>query len=180
MAIDESTDVVEEWAEPVRFPVLVDTERSFADAYGLTNVPAVVWVDESRQVVRNPTTEFSDDAFTEIHGFESGPHLDALRRWVRDGELPTDPALAGKPLDELSSDQQQARAEFRLFVELRRRGEDAAAAEHLSKADALAPDDLTIWRAGMKLQGEDPFGAEFFDRYSEWLERHPGPLQAKG
>jgi hypothetical protein len=44
-------------------------------------------------------------------------------------------------------------------------------------ADQLAPDDFTIWRAGMKLIGEDPFGAEFFDRYTEWQQRHGGPLQ---
>jgi hypothetical protein len=29
----------------------------------------------------------------------------------------------------------------------------------------------------MKLIGEDPFGAEFFDRYTEWQQRHGGPLQ---
>ena len=179
VAIDESTDDVVEWAEPVDFPVLVDTDRTFADAYGLTNVPAVVWVDENRQVVRNPTTEFSDDLFTEIHGFESGPHLDAVRRWVRDGEVPTEPELAGQPLTELTTDQLQARAEFRLALELQRRGAADAAAAHLAVADGLAPDDLSIWRAGMKLQGGDPFGAEFFERYSEWLERHPGPLQSK-
>jgi peroxiredoxin len=177
VAIDESTDDVVEWAEPVDFPVLVDTDRTFADAYGLTNVPAVVWVDEDRQVVRNPTTEFSDDQFTEIHGFESGPHLDAVRRWVRDGELPTDPDLASHPVAELTADQLQARAEFRLALELRKAGFADAAGEHLAIADRLAPDDLSIWRAGMKLQGEDPFGAEFFERYTEWLVRHPGPLQ---
>jgi peroxiredoxin len=179
VAIDESTADVEEWAAPVDFPVLVDTERTFADTYGLTNVPAVVWVDEHREIVRNPTTQFSDDSFTEIHGFESGPHTNAVRRWVRDGELPTDPTLGDAPTPELSTDQLQARAEFRLFLELQRRGLTEAAAERLAVADALAPDDLTIWRAGMKLQGQDPFGAEFFERYSEWLERHPGPLQAK-
>ena len=36
------------------------------------------------------------------------------------------------------------------------------------RAGELAPDDLTVWRAGMPLIGEDPFGQDFLDRYGEW------------
>ena len=28
----------------------------------------------------------------------------------------------------------------------------------------------------MQLVGDDPFGAEFFERYTEWQQRHGGPL----
>lgn len=172
VAVDERVEDAAPWAEEVTLPVLVDTDRSFADAYGLTNVPTVLWVDRDRRVVRPPSTEFSDDTFAEVHGFESGPHLRAVRRWVRDDETPDDVA----PVADLTDAQRRARAEFRLATELKRRGHDAAAAEHLATADALAPDDLTIWRAGMKLMGDDPFGAEFFDRYVDWQSRHGGPL----
>ena len=88
VAIDESTDDVAPFAEDVNYPVLVDTDRRFADAYGLTNVPTVIWLDEDRQVVRQPAPEFADDSFTEIHGVASGPHRDALVRWVRRGRPP--------------------------------------------------------------------------------------------
>lgn len=177
VAVDESVADAEPWASRADLPVLVDTERNFADAYGLTNVPAVVWVDEQRRVVRPPSAEFSDDTFESVHGVSSGPHLEAVRRWVRRGETPTGSEVDAHAVSAaLSADQRRARAEFRLAVELRRRGFDDAAAEHLSVADRLAPDDFTIWRAAMPLRGDDPFGAEFMDRYIEWQGRHGGPL----
>ena len=175
VAIDESTADVEPWVTNVDYPVLVDTDRAFADAYGLTNVPTILWIDEARNIVRQPSTEFSDDLFTEVHGVESGPHLDAVREWVRSGTMPAgDDAPA--PPEPLTDDQRRARVEFRLAIELRRRGHEEAAAERIALADSLAPDDLTIWRAGMLLTGDDPFGAAFFDRYVDWQSRHGGPL----
>jgi peroxiredoxin len=175
VAIDESVSDAAPWAEPVRFPVLVDTTRAFADAYGLINVPTVFWVDDQRQVVRAPSTEFPDDSFTEIHGVHSGPHLDALRAWVNDDVLPA--PVDRDALGALTADQSQARVEFRLALELSRRGHTDAAAARVAIADALAPDDFTIWRAGMQLLGGDPFGAAFFERYQEWQQRHGGPLR---
>jgi AhpC/TSA family len=171
VALDEAPEQVAPFAEPVDLAVLVDVERRFADTYELVNVPTVVWVDEERRVVRRPSTEFSDDAFRDFHGVPSGPHLDAVRRWVREGKQPGDDVPARGWTGALSDDQRQARAEFRLALELLRRGDRDAAAERLAAADALAPDDLSIWRAGMKLVGEDPFGEVFLDRYVEWRAR---------
>ena len=118
VAIDESVADAAPWAENIDFPVLVDTERTFADTYGLTNVPTIIWLDEQRRVVRSPSREFSDDQFTSIHGVESGPHLAAVRDWVLEGVLPDEPA----EIAPLSDEQRQARAEFRLAQELMRRG----------------------------------------------------------
>ena len=176
VAIDEATDDVAPFAEGIDFPVLVDTDRRFADTYGLINVPTVIWLDAERRVVREPSTEFSDDTFTEVHGVESGPHLDAVRRWVTTGDAGDDLALNDPYPGSLSDDQRLARAEFRLALELARAGHYEAAARHVTVADGLAPDDFTIWGAGMQLVGDDPFGAEFFERYTEWQQRHGGPL----
>lgn len=175
VAIDERPDDVSPFAEGIDFPVLVDTDRRFADTYGLINVPTVIWLDADHRVVREPSPEFADDTFTEVHGVESGPHLEAVRRWVTTGEA-GDVALNDPYPSGLSDDQRRARAEFRLALELARAGHDEAAARHVKIADELAPDDFTIWRAGMQLVGDDPFGAAFFERYTEWQQRHGGPL----
>jgi hypothetical protein len=171
VALDEAPEEVAPYAEPVDLPVLVDVDRRFADTYELLNVPTVVWVDEQRRVVRRPSTEFSDDAFRDFHGVPSGPHLDAVRRWVHDGVVPGDDLPTRGWAGGLSDEQRQARVEFRLAVELLRRGDGDAAARRLAAADALAPDDLSIWRAGMKLMGEEPFGAAFLERYEDWRSR---------
>jgi hypothetical protein len=94
-----------------------------------------------------------------------------VRRWVGHDELPGDEVPARGWTGGLSDDQRQARVEFRLALELLRRGDRPAAAERLARADRLAPDDLSIWRAGMKLVGEDPFGEAFLERYADWLVR---------
>ena len=71
-----------------RFPVLLDRDHVITERYSLVNVPTVVWIDEDDQVVRPNDVAFSDDQFVEFHGIDSGPHLEALRRWVTDDELP--------------------------------------------------------------------------------------------
>ena len=43
------------------------------------------------------------------------------------------------------------------------------------RAGELAPDDLTVWRAGMPLIGEDPFGQDFLDRYDAWRAKGAPP-----
>jgi thiol-disulfide isomerase/thioredoxin len=171
VAIDDAPEEAAPYAEVVDLPVLVDVDRRFADTYELRNVPTVVWVDEDRRVVRRPSTEFSDDAFRDFHGVASGPHLDAVRRWVEDGDVPGADVPTRGWTGALTADQRQARVEFRLALELLRRGHREAAAERLATADALAPDDLSIWRAGMKLVGDDPFGEGFLGRYEEWRAR---------
>ncbi|MFN7151884.1 MAG: TlpA family protein disulfide reductase, partial [Microthrixaceae bacterium] len=126
VAIDETTDDVAPFAEGIDFPVLVDTDRRFADTYGLINVPTIIWLDSDRKVVRDPSPEFADDIFTEVHGIESGPHLEAVRRWVITGDAGDDVALNDPYPGSLSEEQRRTRAEFRLALELARAGHDEA------------------------------------------------------
>jgi peroxiredoxin len=171
VAVDESVDVVQPWVDEAKatYPVLVDADRAFVDAYGIRNVPTVIWIDEEDRIVRPNSPEFGDDQFIEFHGRPSGPHLEALERWIVDGEKPyaSDAAVRADQLMP-DDDQQLARAEYRLALELWRLGEKDLAERHFVRAGALAPYDFTIRRGSMPLRGQDPFGEPFFELYREW------------
>jgi peroxiredoxin len=171
VAVDQSADDVAPFVEEAgaTFPVLVDADHRFVDAYGIRNVPTVVWIDEDDHIVRPNTAAFGDDRFVDFHGVPSGPHLEALERWVIGGEAPyadDGEVRAAQPLPD--DDAQQARAEFRLALSLHRAGHDEAAGRHFDEAGRLAPWDFTIRRGSMPLRGRDPFGEPFFELYEEW------------
>src|SRR5215475_5964434 len=94
VAVDEDAEAVRPWTDAAEatFPVLLDRDHVITERYSLVNVPTVVWIDEDDQVVRPNDVAFSDDQFKEFHGIDSGPHLDALRRWVTADELPLEDA----------------------------------------------------------------------------------------
>jgi peroxiredoxin len=172
VAVDEDTDAVRPWVDEAAatFPVLLDRDHVITERYSLVNVPTVVWIDEDDQLVRPNDVAFSDDQFREFHGIDSKPHLEALRRWVLDDELPLgDPDEVRERLMPPTDDEQRARLEFRLAVHLRRHDRSEAAEAHFDQAIALAPLDFTIRRAAMPLRGEDPFfGESFLQLYEEW------------
>jgi hypothetical protein len=168
VALDESPDDVREWADGITMPVLIDPQHVLTEVFAISNVPAVVWIDEDDRIVRPNGVAFSNDMFKEFTGAESGPHLDAVRAWVRDGVEPMSEADVRAAVPDLSDDEVRARLHFRVGVEARRRGDDATARRHLVRAGELAPMDFTIRRAAMPLLGDDPFGAEFMELYAEW------------
>lgn len=166
VALDASADDARPWVEAgaVEYPVVVDTAHVTAERYGITNVPSVVWVDEDGTVVKPPTIAPGDDQFRDFTQIDAATHHDALRRWVRDGELPAADVPAPRTADE-----QAALAERRLGAWLHGEGHTEAAAAHLARAVDLAPWDWTIRRGGIALRGEDPFlGDEFLAFWQEW------------
>ncbi|HJT92388.1 MAG TPA: TlpA disulfide reductase family protein [Mycobacterium sp.] len=171
VAVDESAEAVRPWVNEAKatYPVLIDADHEFVDAYGIRNVPTVVWIDEDDRIVRPNSAEFGDDKFIDFHGRPCGPHLDALQRWILDGEKPyaSDAAVRADQFMP-DDDQQLARAEYRLAIELWRNGERDLAEKHFVRAGELAPFDFTIRRGSMPLRGQDPFGEPFFELYKEW------------
>lgn len=162
VALDEDPGAVRPWAETADLPVAVDLEHRLSDLFGIVNVPATVWLDESGRVAKAPTIAPGDDQFEEFTQVDAQQHHDALRRWVRTGETPETPP----PSDD--EELRAARAERRLAAWLHRAGFADEAERHFAAAVALAPLDFSIVRASMPLRGQDPFGTEFFELWEQW------------
>ncbi len=162
VAIDEDCEAVRPWAEGTDLPVGLDPEHRLSDVFGIVNVPSVVWLDEDGRLVKPPTIAPGDDQFREFTKVDADSHHDALRRWVRSGEVPSVAEAAD------DDDLRAARTERRLAAWLHRHGHPDAAEEHFAAAVALAPLDFTIARSSMPLRGQDPFGTEFFALWEQW------------
>ena len=173
VAVDEEVDDARPWVEEANatFPVVLDRDHVVCEAFDIRNVPTVVWIDENDRIVRPNDVAFGTDIFKEFHGVDSSPHHEALRRWVIDDELP----MTGEEVHQHqifpTDDEQLARLHFRVALELRRR-DDPGAARHFERAGELAPNDFTVRRAAMPLQGIDPFlSEEFIALWEEYKER---------
>ena len=149
---------------------LVDSNHVVAHRYGIINISTVIWIDENGLVVRAPAIEYGTDMFKDFHGKDPGPHLDAVRQWVRSGELPMTSGEVSRRQPVPTQDEQLARAEFALAWFLFRRGDRDAAEKHFVRAGELAPHDWTIRRGSMPIRGIDPMGPVFFDLWREWTE----------
>jgi hypothetical protein len=148
--------------------VLIDPQHIVTELYAISNVPTVIWIDEDDRIVRPNGVAFGTDTFKDFTGAEAGPHMDAVRRWARDGEVPITAAAARSAVGDLTADEVLARLHFRVAAEARHAGDDQVAGEHFRRAGELAPNDWTIRRAMMPLVGDDPFGQKFFEMYTEW------------
>ena len=168
IAFDDALADVEPFAEGIDLPVLLDRDHVLSETLAVSNVPTVVWVDENDRIVVPNWVAFSNDLFTEFHGLESGPALDAIRTWVRNDEVPAELAVDPSVIGDVSPDEEAARLWFRMAAHMRRNGEEEVAGRLFARAGELAPYDFTIRRAAMPLVGDDPFGGEFFELYGEW------------
>jgi peroxiredoxin len=171
VALDQSADDVRPWTDGITMPVLYDPDHVLTELYAISNVPTVVWIDEEDHVARPAGAAHGSDLFADFTGIEAKPHLDQIRRWVHDGVVPVSQDEARGAVADLSEAEVLARLHFRVAAHARREGNDEVTRRHVDLASGLAPDDLTIWRAGMPLVGEDPFGDAFFLRYEEWRRR---------
>ncbi|MDH4170385.1 MAG: thioredoxin family protein [Acidimicrobiia bacterium] len=168
VAIQEDADGLEPFLEGITFPVLLDREHVLTELYAISNVPTVIWIDADDTIVRPNSVAVSTDTFVDFTGVTCEQDLVALRRWIRDGDVPLSPEQAHGVVADLSDDEVDARLEFRVAAHLRRVGRESEAAAHFERAARLAPHDFTIRRAMMPLIGVDPFGEAFFELWAEF------------
>jgi len=168
VAIDDDPAVVRPFTDGITMPVLIDCEHLLTELYAISNVPTVVWIDEHGRIARPNGVAFGTDTFKDFTGVEAAPHFDAIRTWVRTGEVDIEVDDAEAAVGDLSEDELRARLLFRIGAHLRRTGDDAGAERNFATAVELAPHDWTIRRAAMPLRGMDPFGDPFFEMAVEW------------
>jgi hypothetical protein len=109
---------------------------------------------------------------------------------IADAVLPVYLNPAGKPdesdavvrADQFMPDanQQLARAEYRLAVELSRSGEKDFAEKYFARAGELSGYDFTIRRGSMPLRGQGPFGEPFCRAVQGVGGRRPAVLHRAG
>ncbi len=170
VALDKSPDDARPYIEKAqpRHPSLIDSEHRVADLYGIINVSTVIWINAEGRIVRPNAIEYGSNLFKQFHGLDAGPHLDALRAWVREDRLPPEAEDVGAGQMLPTADEQLARAEFSLAWQLSKRGRSEAAERHFVRAGELAPFDWTIRRGSMPIRGQNPMGPEFFELFNEW------------
>jgi hypothetical protein len=161
-----------ERAQPTH-PSLLDPSHTVAELYNIVNVPTMIWIDEAGTIVRPQDNQFGTDTFTQFHGKASGPYLDLVRAWVREGKGALAPDDVRRYQQLPSAQTQLARAERALAWDLHRRGRNEAAERHFVRASELAPKDWTIRRGSMPIRGQNPFGPEFFDLAREGMADFP-------
>ena len=168
VAIDEAADKVREFMAGITYPVLMDADHVLTELYAISNVPTVLMIDENDRIVQPNWNAYATDTFKEFTGIDSTEQVDAVRRWVVDGETMMTVDEAKTAVDDLSSDEEQARLYFRIATRLLHDGDVAGSERNFERACTLAPHDWTIRRAAMPLRGDDPFGAGFMVLYEEF------------
>jgi hypothetical protein len=154
-------------------PSVIDEDHRLAELYHITNVPTMIWIDESGRIVRPHDAQFGTDTFTAFHHKSSERYLELVRAWVRNGEGAMSVSEVREHGVQPTADSQLARAERALAWHLHQRGDEAAAARHFERAGELAPKDWTIRRGSMPIQGGNPFGPEFFALAEEGAPAYP-------
>ncbi len=173
VALDDSAESARPYVEKAAptHPSLIDSEHVVAHRYGMINVPTMVWIDEEGKIVRPNSPEYGTDMFIQFNGGrESGPFLDAVRAWVKTGEVRTD-KMVPSHMPPPTAYEELARAEWALAWFLHQRGARDAAARHFDRAGELSPDDWTIRRGSMPIRGQNPMGPEFFELAKDWESR---------
>lgn len=172
VAVDEAVDTIRTYIDDdtdgISYPVLVDADHLVTELYAISNVPTVLLIDEDDMIVHPNWNAYATNTFKDFHGIDADTQLDAIRRWVVNGDTMMSVDEVAGAVADLTDEEERAKLHFRLATHLRDAGDETGAERHFVHAGELAPHDWTIRRASMPLRGRDPFGAEFFELVEEY------------
>ena len=98
VAIDESPDDVRPWTDEVTtMPVLIDPQHVLTEVYAISNVPDGRVDRRGRHHRAAEQRRLLQRHVQGVHRRGVGPHLDAVRAWVRDGTTTIEPGRSARP-----------------------------------------------------------------------------------
>ena len=163
-------DVARPWVEAARstHPSLIDETHEMDVRFGVTNIPQVIWIDESGTIVRPPEAALpiavGEDALRIVELLDDAErrqrYVAEVRDWVENGArsrfaLPPDEVIGqSQPRSRAGS---EAAAHFELAQHRwRLEGMSERAIGHFNAAHDLQPDNITRQAPGLLGPGRLP------------------------
>ncbi len=192
----DGADAVREFIEAANpeHPSLVDTDHVLERAFGVVNIPNVVWIDEDGMIVRpaepgwggpQDYPQWLADALADAEqkaldagepspfagGQDRDSYADAIRDWAANGAdsrfalTPDEVLAASQPRD---AGRSEAAARFELGASAWRAGDREAAFAHWRETHRLDPDNWTYKRQAWSLVGNEAVGGGDFGRFMQF------------
>ncbi len=158
----------EPWIKQVnpQHPSLLDEHHRVPELYNTRNVPAVFWIDEEGAIVRA-----NDPVYVLRRNRDTGEstvnerYLNAVRDWVENGSQSAylqDQQGVQARTGQLTAEDVQAMASFRLGVYLYQQGHAQDAVAHFKRAHQLRPNNWNFKRQAWNLGNiEQDYGTTF-------------------
>jgi hypothetical protein len=170
-------------------PSLLDQTHELDARFGMTNIPTVMWIDESGQIVRPPERATPPPVGELAEGIvkmigddgQREKYVARLRDWVRNGatsrySLAPDEVIAQSQAS--SPDISRAAAHFELAQHIwRQEGLSELALRHFNAAHELQPDNITYKRQAYSVVGVERSEAAGND--IEWGRFRQAPEQGE-
>jgi hypothetical protein len=174
-------EIARRWVNeaPSTHPSLLDEAHLMDSRFGVTNIPMVLWIDETGTIVRGPepatppAVGATAEGMVELIGdgeFRQ-KYAEKLRDWVANGAesryalTPDEVISRSKPSSPAIS---QAAAHFEIAQHLfRKQGLSELALTHFNAAHKLQPDNITYKRQAYSVVGVERSGDEDWGRFRQ-------------
>ncbi len=155
---------------------VVDENHAISSAFNFVNVPSAAWIDETGRIVR-----IDEGTYSKVHELGAGDqsisfgtdvYSPAIKDWVAKGdssEYIQSPDQVTGNMRQVSQEQQQADAAFRLGNLFRAHGQEEKAETYWQQARDLNPDSVNYIRQNLTLTEEGSAGETFQKMMGEYV-----------